>query len=105
VPLATVTGWNFRRKSDGNPRDSFPLLGSYIAFQKTRAAREASGDPRLSIEERYGDADGYLEQVRLAAADLIRDRYLLKEDLERVVARARSHWEYAMGETSASSAR
>jgi len=31
--------------------------------------------------------------------DLIRDRYMLEEDLDAVLARARSHWEYATGAT------
>ena len=53
VPLATTTGWNFRRESVGNPRDIYQTLGWYLPFAKTRAAREANGDPRLSIEERY----------------------------------------------------
>jgi hypothetical protein len=29
--------------------------------------------------------------------DLIRDGYMLEEDLDVVLARARSHWDYAMG--------
>ena len=63
VPLATTTGWNFRRESVGNPGDILQLLGSYIPFPRTREEREASGDPRLSIEERYGGVDDYLARV------------------------------------------
>jgi Alpha/beta hydrolase domain len=95
VPLATTTAWNFRSERVGNPHDIFQLLGSYIPFPKTRAAREARGDPRLSIEERYGGVDEYLERVRAAATELIEDRYLLEEDLPSVLARARQHWDYA----------
>lgn len=98
VPLATTTGWNFRSERAGNPRDIVQLLGSYIPLPKTRAAREARGDPRLSIEERYGGADAYLERVRAAAKELIEDRYLLEEDLPRVLERARQHWDYATGD-------
>ena len=37
------------------------LSGSYIPFAQTRAARQASGDPRPSLEERYGDQRGIRE--------------------------------------------
>ena len=40
VPLATTTGWNFRDPSVGNPGDIYQILGSYIPFATTRAARE-----------------------------------------------------------------
>ena len=46
MPLATVTGWNFRAQSVGNVTEVYPLLGSYIPFAATRGEREASGDPR-----------------------------------------------------------
>jgi hypothetical protein len=99
VPLATTTGWNFRNASAGNPGDVFQLLGSYIPFPRTRAVRESKGDPRLSLEERYRGVDDYLQRVRAAAMDLIRDRYMLEEDLDAVLTRARSHWDYATGST------
>ena len=88
VPLATTTGWNFRDPSVGNPGEIYQLLGSYVPFAPTRAARQATGDPRLSLEERYRGADDYLQRVRAAAMDLIRDRYMLEEDLDIVLARA-----------------
>jgi hypothetical protein len=97
VPLATTTGWNFRRDTVGNPGDIYQILGSYIPFPRTRAAREAGGDPRRSIEERYRGVDDYVQRVRSAALELIRGRYMLEEDLDAVLARARSHWEYATG--------
>jgi hypothetical protein len=95
APLATTTGWNFRREAVGNPSDIYQALGSYIPFAATRTARETAGDPRLSIEERYRGLDDYLARIRSAAIDLIRDRYMLKEDLDGVLARAKSHWSFA----------
>lgn len=96
VPLATTTGWNFRAQRVGNPGDIYQTLGSYIPFAKTRAEREATGDPRLSIEERYdGEAD-YLNRVRSAAMELVKGRLMLEEDVDAVLARARVHWAFAM---------
>jgi len=95
VPLATTTGWNFRAQAVGNPTTIYPLLGSYIPFSRSRAEREARGDPRLSIEERYGTREEYLQKIRTAAQQLIRSRYLLQEDLDNVITRASAHWDYA----------
>ena len=54
VPLATYTGWNLRHRDAGAEAMLANLLGSYIPFPKTKAERRASGDPRTSLEERYG---------------------------------------------------
>jgi hypothetical protein len=59
--------------------------------------RLASGDPRLSIAERYRGRDDYLQRVRIAALDLVRSRYVLREDLESILARAGAHWDLATG--------
>jgi len=88
VPLATNTGWNLRHPDNGGPGQMTPLAGSTIPFPATRADREASGDPRRSIEERYTSKEDYLEQVKQAAHVLVDQGYLLEEDLETVVERA-----------------
>jgi hypothetical protein len=98
VPLATTTGWNFRDPSVGNPQDIYQLLGSYIPFSSTKAARRANGDPRLSLEERYRGVDDYLQRIRKSAMDLIRRRCLLAEDVDGILERAKKHWGFATGE-------
>jgi hypothetical protein len=95
VPLATTTGWNFRDPSVGNPRDIYQLLGSYIPFAPTETARRAAADPRLSIERRYRGLDNYLQRIRAATMNLVRQRYLLAEDGEVIIERARIHWTFA----------
>jgi Alpha/beta hydrolase domain len=65
------------------------LLGSYIPFPKTKAEREQTGDPRLSIEERYKDRADYVQQVSRAARALVNERFLLPEDAERIIAEAK----------------
>lgn len=94
VPLATTTGWNFRAEAVGNTAALYPLLGSYLPFARTRAEREARGDPRLSVEERYPTREEYLRRITQAADELVRNRYLLQEDLEDVLTRAVKHWDY-----------
>jgi len=100
VPLATTTGWNFRAPRVGNPTTTYALLGSYVPFAPTRAERESRGDPRLSIEERYKGRDDYLQRIRAAANVLVKDRFLLAEDVEDVIERAARHWDHV---TSAAS--
>jgi hypothetical protein len=95
VPLATTTGWNFRAESVGNPTVIYPLLGSYMPLARTRAERDAKGDPRRSIEERYAGKDDYLRRIDAAAAALVKGGYLLDEDLPNVRERAASHWDFA----------
>lgn len=94
VPLATTTGWNFRAERVGNTGELLALAGSYIPFAATKAERQ-QGDPRRSVEERYAGRDEYLQKIRAAAADLVKQKYLLEEDIELVLERAKAHWDYA----------
>lgn len=77
APLATYTGWNVYDsvKSELCDRD-----GSYSPFSKTKAEREATGDPRLSVEERYGSRQAYVAKIKAAADALVHDRLLLPAD-------------------------
>ncbi|MFL6711477.1 MAG: alpha/beta hydrolase domain-containing protein, partial [Sulfurifustis sp.] len=87
APLGTYTGWNLRRA--GFAEDEVcGLTGSFIPFARTRAEREANGDPRPSLEERYGTHDGYVAAVRAAANRLVAQRLLLGADAERLITQA-----------------
>jgi Alpha/beta hydrolase domain len=87
VPLATHAGWNLRAK--GFIEDELCYLnGQYIPFAKTKEEREQTGDPRLSIEERYKDQADYVERISHAARALVEERFLLQEDAERLIADA-----------------
>jgi hypothetical protein len=94
VPLATHTGWIFRNAKIGGTEQFVPLNGSYVPFARTRAERDASGDPRPSIDERYQSRDQYLKLVEEAAAPLVKEGYLLADDVARIVRRAGEHWDF-----------
>jgi alpha/beta hydrolase family protein len=87
APLGTYVGWNvvaagyFKGRGCGNQ-------GGYIPFAKTKAERMAAGDPRPSLEERYGTHEAYVAKVRAATARLVRDRFLMPDDAERLVREA-----------------
>ena len=91
VPIATYTGWNLRNPSIGAPDALLGLGGGYIPFPITKAAREASGDPRLSVEERYQAFDVYHQQTMDVATTLVKDGYLLNEHLSEIEADTASH--------------
>ena len=84
VPLGTYTGWNPIASGVLKGRER-SLAGGYIPFAKTRAERLASGDPRLSIEERYPNLWAYYSAAAAAAADLVKRRLLLPEDAVRLL--------------------
>ena len=88
VPVATCTGWNLRHQDMGGTGQILSNTGATIPFAATRAQREADGDPRPSLEERYATREDYLEQVSSAATGLVAQGYLLEEDLDTVAADA-----------------
>jgi hypothetical protein len=93
VPLATYTGWNFRAKENGAPNEIVPLTGSFIPFAATKAEREKTGDPRLSIAERYPSRAAYLAKVKAAALKMAAERYLLAQDVDPIVSHAGMVWD------------
>ena len=101
VPLATHTGWNLRQAGMGGEGQILSsggatggtLIGSSIPFVATRAEREASGDPRPSIGERYASKEDYLDRVGVAARSMISQGYMLAEDLDLVLDQAAQHYD------------
>jgi hypothetical protein len=98
VPLATYTGWNLRDPNIGAPDQRLSFLGSFIPLARTAAEREKSGDPRLSVAERYGSREQYMGKFSVAAMKLIHDRFLLREDLAAVLERGEREWKEIAGE-------
>jgi Alpha/beta hydrolase domain len=78
VPLATYTGWALRSGPQAN--DGCEAAGQYIPFAKTKADRMNSGDPRLSLEERYSSLSAYSSAVEKAIDEMIAKRLILPED-------------------------
>jgi len=92
APLGTNTGWNVRAPGHRAPNLCGPGTspGSFIPFATTQAKRLASGDPRLSLQERYGNHRGFVRAVRRAGRELVRERFLLPEDADAFVSAARA---------------
>jgi hypothetical protein len=95
VPLATHTGWNYRRPAIGAPDRLASEIGSYLPLPRTRVDRERLADSRRSIAERYANREEYVGRIALAAVDLVDARYLLAEDVPEIIRRATAHYEWA----------
>lgn len=87
APLGTYLGWNITAGPGDvgfNAASPQPFhrgqvcdyVGGMVPFAKTRAQRLAAGDPRLSLEERYGTHDGYVAAVKKAADNAACKDYL-----------------------------
>jgi hypothetical protein len=85
VPLGTYTSWNPIATGALKGRER-QLAAGYIPFARTKAERQAKGDPRPSIDERYSNLWEYLSAASTQAADLVSRRLLLPEDATRLVA-------------------
>jgi alpha/beta hydrolase family protein len=93
VPLATYTAWNLRSPDIGMSFEKASFIGSFIPFAKTAAEREKSGDPRFSIAERYRNRQQYMQRFTDATNNLVKQRWLLPEDVPAVVERGAQTWD------------
>jgi hypothetical protein len=96
APLGTYLGWNITAGPgevgyDGRPFHAGQVcnyVGGMVPFSKTKAQRLAAGDPRKSLEERYGTHDGYIAAVTAAANNAFNKGYLLAADRDGLIAQA-----------------
>ena len=87
APLGTYLGWNVVAQGfhQGKPCN---YAGGMIPFARTKAEREAAGDPRLSLEERYKNHEGYASAVKAAAAKAVAAGFLLQAAADKLIADA-----------------
>lgn len=100
APLGTYTGWNlattgwYGPNASNGPGSVGQVLagagnsGGFWPFWDTKANRQSAGDPRLSLEERYGTHPGYDCIVRQAAYGAVEQRYLLASDATTLISDA-----------------
>jgi hypothetical protein len=100
APFGTYVGWNLATtgwygpdasNGPGSVGQVFAGAGNsagYLPFWDTKAHRVAAGDPRLSLEERYGTHDGYVCVVTAAANEAVQQRFLLASDAQTLISNA-----------------
>ena len=93
VPLATLTGWNWRAPETGAATEVADFRGSFLPFPWTAEAARAAKDARQLVLKRYPDRKAYLKAYRAAAEALVKEGYLRKEDLAGIVRRGEELWD------------
>lgn len=84
APLGTYLGWNITA-AGFHEGEICNYVGGMIPFARTAAERLASGDPRLSLEERYTNHAGYVQAVTNAAANAVAQGFLLQADANSLI--------------------
>jgi hypothetical protein len=100
APLGTYVGWNLATTGWYGPNASngpgsvgqvfagAGNSGGYWPFWDTQANRVAAGDPRQSLEERYGTHAGYVCVVTAAVNHAVQQRFLLASEAPTLIANA-----------------
>lgn len=92
APLGTYLGWNITA-SGARPFHQGQIcnyVGGMLPFARTEAERRANGDPRPSLEARYGDHAGYVRAVEQAVKRSVAEGFLLEADGQRLVREAQA---------------
>ncbi len=87
APLGTYLGWNVTAGGEKpfHKDQICNYVGGMIALARTAEERKASGDPRPSLQERYGSHDGYVAAVTKAAARAMAEGFLLQPDATALI--------------------
>jgi hypothetical protein len=100
APLGTYVGWNLATTGWYGPNESDGPAsvgqvfagagnsGGYWPFWDTQAHRQLAGDPRPSLEERYGTHAGYVCVVTAAANRNVEKGFLLVSDASTLISDA-----------------
>lgn len=94
LPIATFTGFNAKKEKEKEKEKDKDapacVAGAAIPFAPDKAAREKNGDPRPSLNERYGSRAYFVATMRIVANKLVKERLLLPDDADAYVAAARA---------------
>jgi hypothetical protein len=93
VPLATHSGWNLLQSEGTQWTTVSSVTGNSFPFPSQMNPKAVTGELRLSISERYRDIDDFLSKLSTAADRLVAEGFLLAEDVDRVLAAGRAHYE------------
>ena len=89
APLGTYLGWNVTA-AGFHQGQICNYVGGMLPFARTAAERQANGDPRRSLQERYGDHAGYVAAVAKAAARAVAEGFLMEADAAALTAAAQA---------------
>lgn len=87
VPLGAFTGWNLRGVAMGAAGGLLANTGSYLPFSEQR------------IRKQYPDRAEYVRQIEAAARQLVKDRFLLQDDVPQIVRQGGRIWDWSLGDS------
>lgn len=93
VPLGTYTAWDWKSPEIASFGFISGLNGAFIPFARTRAERLTAKDPRLSIEERYGNREGFMKAVTVSIDNAIAKRFLLRTQRNAIIEKMGGYWD------------
>jgi hypothetical protein len=94
VPLATYLPWHLRTGLPAGTDRLLSFTGTFVSLSRTEQERAASGDQRPSIQRLYRGRDGFLRRVEEEATLLVRDRFLLQDDVAAARQRMAETWDW-----------
>ncbi|HKJ18804.1 MAG TPA: alpha/beta hydrolase domain-containing protein [Xanthomonadales bacterium] len=94
VPLATYMPWSLRTDSPAGSDHLVSFQGTYIPLPLNEFTLEESGDSRPSLEALYGNKDGFMARVKLAASYLVSQGILLERDRQPIIDLQGEHWDW-----------
>ncbi|HSG47933.1 MAG TPA: alpha/beta hydrolase domain-containing protein, partial [Longimicrobiales bacterium] len=97
VPVATYTPWRLRTGMAGGNGELHDFEGSVYPLPVTDREADAAGDSRASLQRVYGSREAYRLRLEAAAQGLVREGFLLEEDLGVAVARGLAFWDWIVG--------
>lgn len=97
APVATYTGWNLRHAGTGASDKLARWSGSMLPFAADETARAEANDPRPSLAARYRSRADYAEQITAAANALVKQRFLIAEDVDQMTALALERYDRVQG--------
>jgi hypothetical protein len=93
VPLGTYTAWDWKSPEFAAFGYISGLNGAFIPFARTRTERLAANDPRLSIEERYGNREGFMKAATASIDNAIAQRFLLPMQRDAILTKMNGYWD------------
>ncbi|MEQ8736882.1 MAG: alpha/beta hydrolase domain-containing protein [Rhodospirillaceae bacterium] len=101
VPLGAHTGWNPQTADTGAPNRLARWSGSFIPFSRTVTERNATGDPRPAITERYTSRTDYTNAYAEATLELANQELILGMDINPMIEKAGYFYDQVMSHNPA----
>ena len=94
VPLATYLPWRLRTGLPSGTDRLVSFTGTFIPLPRNERERAAGGDARPSVERLYRSRGAFLARVDAAAEALVRERFLLRDDVPAARQRMADTWDW-----------